>query len=252
MPEGGLHTKESLKRDLAGMGLAPGDSLLFHSSMKAISPVEGGADAVLDALSEYFRDGLLVLPTLSWEVIRDRPPVFDALNTPSIVGLLSEMFRRRPGVARSLHPTHSLAALGRDAETFTADDHKAGSPCSRRASWGKLLDRGGKILLAGCGLTQCTFIHAVEEWCGVPNRLDPPMAFTIARPDGARFEAAFTTHRGHPSTQYGLAEPFLRAGGALADCRFGSAPSLLLDCERTYEVLAAVLKESPGLFDGPG
>lgn len=247
-----MNTAASLREDLARMGLRPGDSLLFHSSMKAISPVEGGAEAVLDALCGYFEPGLLALPTLSWEVMREVPPLFDALRTPSIVGLLPEMFRHRPGVVRSLHPTHSLAALGRDAPEFTADDHTSGSPCGRKASWGKLMDRGGKILMAGCGLDRCTFIHAVEEWRGVPNRLDPPMAFTIVRGDGTRFEASFTTHRGHPSTHYGLAEPFLRTGGALAYGQFGSAPSLLLDARKTYEVLSAALTENPGLFDGPG
>ena len=140
----------------------------------------------------------------------------------------------------------------RDAAAFTGEDHTSGSPCGRRASWGKLLDRGGKILLAGCGLDRCTFIHAIEEWCGVPGRLNPPMAFTLVRPDGGRFEAAFTTHRGHPSCQYGLAGPFLRAGGAMQEARFGGAPSLLLDCQKAYEVLSKALKENPGLFDGPG
>ena len=61
-----MHTKESLKRDLAAMGLAPNDTILVHSSMKSVGEVDGKADAVLDALMEYFAQGLVVFPTLSF------------------------------------------------------------------------------------------------------------------------------------------------------------------------------------------
>ena len=43
------------------MTIEPSDTIMMHSSMKAIGDVEGGADTVLDALSEYLAEGLLVL-----------------------------------------------------------------------------------------------------------------------------------------------------------------------------------------------
>lgn len=233
------------------MGLMPADTVLMHSSMKAIGEVDGGADTVLDALSEYFADGLLILPTLNWEIIDNKTFVYDAVNTPSIVGLLTEKFRKRPGVVRSLHPSHSMSALGRDAVAFTEGDEKAGSPCARNSTWGKLMDRKGKIIMVGCGLDRCTFIHGVEEWCDIPNRLTEPRDFVIIRPDGSRLNATFATHSGHPSTYFGLAEQDLRAGGALHDGRLGAAKVLVLDAKKTYEVLKKVLAENPGLFDEP-
>lgn len=42
--------KERLTDDLAGLGVHSGDTLLVHSSIKAVGPVDGGADALLDAL----------------------------------------------------------------------------------------------------------------------------------------------------------------------------------------------------------
>ncbi|NBD24819.1 AAC(3) family N-acetyltransferase [Paenibacillus glycinis] len=56
-----MHTKESLLRDLESMRINPRGMLFVHSSYKAIGPVEGGPDAVLDALSAYMRDGLLAM-----------------------------------------------------------------------------------------------------------------------------------------------------------------------------------------------
>ena len=43
------YTKQDLKRQLEEAGLRDTDTLLIHSSMKAIGGVEGGADTVLDA-----------------------------------------------------------------------------------------------------------------------------------------------------------------------------------------------------------
>ena len=48
------YTKAELKRDLAAMGLTGNETILIHSSMKSIGPVEDGADTVLDAWMEFF------------------------------------------------------------------------------------------------------------------------------------------------------------------------------------------------------
>lgn len=56
-----MYTKEMLKEQLHEMGLKPADAVMVHSSMKSIGEVEGRADTVLDALMEYFTDGLLML-----------------------------------------------------------------------------------------------------------------------------------------------------------------------------------------------
>lgn len=42
------YTKLDLLQDLADMGLTGQETILIHSSMKSISPVDGGADTVLD------------------------------------------------------------------------------------------------------------------------------------------------------------------------------------------------------------
>ncbi len=50
-----MYTKEELKQQLRNVGLTGKETILIHSSMKAIGEVEGGADIVLDAWMEYFR-----------------------------------------------------------------------------------------------------------------------------------------------------------------------------------------------------
>ena len=46
------YTKKHLKEQLYQMGLNGTETILIHSSMKAIGDVEGGAETVLDAWME--------------------------------------------------------------------------------------------------------------------------------------------------------------------------------------------------------
>ena len=245
-----MHTRESLQMDLKNMGLLPTDTVLIHSSMRAIGDVDGRADAVLDALMDYFSPGLLVLPSLTWGVERADPPVFDVCHTvPAFgVGILPRLFFARPQVERSQHPTHSTAAIGADAKALTSEDHLNQSPCGLRSSWHKLLQRDARILMIGCDLTSCTFLHGVEEWNDVPNRLKPPMDFTMIRQDGTSFVMASSPHLGSPSEQYGRAESALREGGALQDGQFGDAPVMLLSAKRTFDIVSELLAQNPELF----
>ena len=81
-------TKSSIINDLKSMGLTGSETILIHSSMKAVGNVEGGADTVLDALMEFFADGLLLLPTHTWKTVNESNPVFDLMQHPMHSGRL--------------------------------------------------------------------------------------------------------------------------------------------------------------------
>ena len=167
-----MYTKEDIIAGLKAVGVNPEGTLLVHSSMKSLGEVDGGAQTVLDALSEYMSGGLLVLPTHSWRTINDEHNLFDYRSEPSCVGILSNLFMKRPGVIRSLHPTHSVAAFGADAESYVADEINMTTPCGIGGCWHKLLTRNAQVLFLGCGVACNTFLHGVEEWNDVPYRLD--------------------------------------------------------------------------------
>ena len=59
-------TKEDLIRDLRALGVREGMKLQVHSSLSRIGWVEGGADAVLDALMTVVTpEGTLMLPSFN-------------------------------------------------------------------------------------------------------------------------------------------------------------------------------------------
>ena len=86
------YTSSDLLQDLAAMGLTGQETILIHSSMRSIGAVEGGADTVLDALTTFFADGLL-LPTHTWKTVRADAPVFDVRRSPCCVGIPPERWQ---------------------------------------------------------------------------------------------------------------------------------------------------------------
>ena len=164
-------TKNMLMDQLKIMGLQPCDTVVLHSSMKAIGEVEGGPDGVLDALCQYFQEGLVLIPTHTWEQVTQDHPVFDVRSTVPDIGLIPRVAAFRTDGIRSLHPTHSFWAFGKRAEEYVAGEEKAITPTTTGFCWDKIADWGGKILLAGVGNDKNTFIHAVEERAKQPDRI---------------------------------------------------------------------------------
>ena len=250
-----MYTKQDLLSHLGAMGIDPSGTLLVHSSMKAIGEVEGGADTVLDALCEYMQNGLLVLPTHTWRQMNETYTVFDSRTEPSCVGLLTNLFMKREGVIRSLHPTHSVAAIGKDAADYTAGEELTRTPCPRNGCWGKLYDRKAQILFLGCSLKSNTYLHGVEEWVDTPNRLKATAQdFTVIDRDGVSYTVPQYRHHTEdpvvdPSEHYDKMEPIFQANGAVTYGRFGDAVCILGDAVKMADLTAPYLRRDPHLFD---
>lgn len=247
-----MHTYSSLTDDLKKSGLLPTDTILIHSSMKSIGNVEGGADTVLDVLMDYFgKEGLLVFPTLSYDIYEKEEKIFSQTNTPSIVGLLTEMFRKRKGVVRSAHPTHSVASFGKDAESFCEGHEKFSTPCAKNSPWGKLCTRHAKILFIGTkSIGCCTFFHGVEEFLPVPGMFQKvPYDLTIEKTDGTTLILPSYRHDGHHNKYYSLMAPLLQENNLLTTFSFGDANCFLIhDAAKSAELILDILKREPLFF----
>lgn len=153
---------------LRRLDVRAGDVLMVHSSYDRFRGFTGKPVDVLAALQTAVGpEGTILMPTLSFEGLAvdyaARGEVFDVKRTPSRMGLLTELFRRRRSVVRSVHPTHSVAAWGANAQEMVAGHHVAGTPCGAGTPFSRLLEYDGKILLLGTGIEAMTFFHTVEE-----------------------------------------------------------------------------------------
>lgn len=246
-----MYTKTMLLEQLYELNLNRTGTLLVHSSMKSIGEVEGGADTVLDAFTEFMSPGLLVFPTHTWASVNHTKPYFSVEDSKVCTGILPELFRKRKNVSRSWHPTHSVAALGKDAEIFTANQHEFDTPCHRQSVWGKLLDRHATILLIGVDQRRNTFIHGIEEWLNIPNRLrdDYEQLYTIT-PEGKVISSPQRRHLPtHISERYWKVETYLEQQGAIKKASFGDANMWICSCEKVADVINELLLQNTHLFD---
>ena len=247
-----MYSSSVLMDGLRSMGVPHGGVLFVHSSMKAIGPVEGGAECVLDVLSKFLSAGLLVLPTHSWDQIEKGNFVFDPKETRSCVGILSNLFMRRPGVFRSLHPTHSVAALGIGAESFVSGEEWTDTPCSREGCYGKLYDMGAQVLFLGCSLKRNTLLHGVEEWNSIPGRITETTAlFRIRMPNGSTMDRPMHLHdqsHGDISRNYDKIGPILFERKIARSGRLGDAECVLCDVRPMVDCVSEYLRLDPDLF----
>jgi aminoglycoside 3-N-acetyltransferase len=88
---------------------------------------------------------------------------FHVKKTISMMGLVTEMFRRREGTLRSLHPTHPVLAYGRDAAALIADHEHCLFPCGPGSPFDKFRKLNGKILFFDVSFGAITFFHHVED-----------------------------------------------------------------------------------------
>ncbi len=243
-----MYTKNEILSALRAMEIRKGDTLMVHSSVKSVGKLEHRADDIIDALMEAVgEEGLLLTPCHTWAQMGANHNVFDPETEPSCVGALPDVFRKRPGVVRSLHPTHSVNAWGRDAAEYAAGEEKAVTPCPRNGCWGKLYDRRAKILLLGCGLNRNTFIHSVEEWADVPLRFtEQPVGFVIRTKEEdipVQVYRHFNASCPHISENFvKLFHPFLD-NGAMIKGKVGDAYCLLGDAVGMAEITLSLLKE---------
>lgn len=248
-----MFTRENLQENLCSMNINPKGTLLVHSSMKAIGEVEGGAETVLDALCDYMKNGLLVFPTHTWKTVGKSTFVFDSRTEPACVGVLPNLFLKREGVLRSLHPTHSVAALGKDADAYVSGEEYSVTPCPRNGCWGKLIDRDAEILFLGCTLRSNTFIHGVEEWNNIPDRTsDWTQQMTIIGKQGETYEMDAHRHECKQcediSAHYGKLEPAFLKGRAIRYGHFGNAACIIGKAVEMEKIASSLLQKNPNLF----
>ena len=241
-------TVESLSHSFRELGLVSGDSLILHSSLGSLGWVNGGPEAVIQALLEVVGfKGNLMLPTFNYT--RPLPePYFDPAATPGRTGIIPEAGRKWPGAVRSLHPTHSVAVIGPDAELLTKD-HLAcrafgmGSPIDR------LAQMGGKVLLLGVGHVSNSAVHVGEEYAGTPkvSWYDKLPMIKIRLPDGSIIRHQCDTSPSC-SSAFGAAECALRRKGQIRDARIGRSKLQLMDGSQVIERVQEMIQEKPDVL----
>jgi len=163
-------TSKDVSQALAQLGVVPGDTVLVHSSLRSLGPVEGGPAGVIAGFEALLgKEGTLVMPTLCQVDFENSFKTW-YMDKPSDVGYLTEFFRKQPYVYRSNNPTHSVAARGKYAYHLTCEHGGYGPhlcPFGEYAftdssPWMKMQEMGTKVVFIGVTTMYNTMKHTVE------------------------------------------------------------------------------------------
>ena len=247
MPETGFSI-DDLRADFETLDIEAGDEVVVHSSLSSIGWVDGGADAVVDALVETVGEtGTVVVPTFTSEFARHEP--FDPDTTPSQTGAVTEALRKRPAAVRSAHPTHSVAAIGPAAPTLTAD-HAYLNSLGRDSPLHRLALRGGKILLVGVGNERNSSLHVAEALSNLPYKAEMRTAYVLGD-TGERREVE--TSRVGNAAGFPKLDPLAACRGAFTRGTVGDANATVMRGDEILEIAQEVLRDHPAflLCDDP-
>ncbi len=183
----------------------PNCAVVFvHSSMSRLGYIEGGASTVVNALREVIvgkREGTLAVPTFTMaggmaDTLR-AGILFDVQHTPSGTGWITEIVRRQQDARRSLHPTHSVAAVGPRAAWLVDAHHRESGAFGPSSPFGRLVECGGYILGLGIDLGPVTSYHVVEDLSTFPIAVytpNSPIPATCIDQRGERVELKVMAH----------------------------------------------------------
>jgi aminoglycoside 3-N-acetyltransferase len=148
---------------LQRFGVPKDGVLVVHSAIARLSRQGFRAEAIVETLMDHVADGNMFMPTMTWRTVTVDNPVWDARETASHTGVLTEIFRTRYATGRSVHPTHSVAGWGPDSDMLMSRHHLDNTPVSGNSPYGLMRDYDTYVLMIGVGLETCTAIHLPEE-----------------------------------------------------------------------------------------
>ncbi len=242
-------TKEDIVAGLRKLGLREGDNVGVHSSLSAFGYVEGGADAVVDALlAAVGSEGNVVVPTYSSNVeslektaedvelgvtwkyrILPHDPEKDSCWT----GAIPNAFLRREEAVRSANPTHSLTAIGPAAKEI----------CQ---GWYELLEADGYILMLGVTLRCCSSMHLSEKGIQLPQRIVDRM--TPPPELAERYKKEKIGYGFGPYPDFELMEKPAREHKIMKTTEIGEATVKLLRLRELIDLYADYLRREPDMF----
>lgn len=267
-----LVTKAELRAGLDALGIRDGDVVMLHSSLKSVGYVDGGAHTVLDALVEAVGPaGTLVVPTY-WlpggtilATCRLDGYVFDPRRDGTHLGRLPSEFLTMDGIVRSVHPTHSVSAIGRRADDVVRDHHRAPSIFGAGSPWDRCHALDAKVVGLGISMGPVTFYHLLEDRMRdrfpLPVRMAEEFRLPCIDADGRRVEVpvrpldpAFMPRRIDAPGRDDLRDWFRRefdANGLTAWADVGEARTWAIPARRFYAHLEALVSEGITIYATP-
>ena len=182
-----MHSRAELASGFRKLGVAAGDTVMVHASVRALGPVAGGPDQIHLALKDALTgDGTLMmyascpdgyddvgrghLTPAAERALIDKQPAFDAQTARAQRehGALVEFFRTYPGSLVNDHVAR-FVVWGRHSK-FLISEQPWDFAFGRGSALDRFVELNGKVLLLGCDHDNVTFLHYAEHIVDSPGK----------------------------------------------------------------------------------
>jgi aminoglycoside 3-N-acetyltransferase len=257
-------TGDDVAEALSAGGLGPGDTVFFQASMARFGHIQGGGEAVIEALEGVLaRDGVVAMPSFPFKTgmaeYLSSDPVFDIRRTPSAMGTISERFRVLPGTRRSLHPTHPVCARGPGAAELVVGHESASTPFGEGTPFVNLVRRGAHQVWFGTDVHAFTIYHAFECMLGarfpIKVFLDEPVRARCIDAEGRERVVETLVHdptvarRRIRSDSRQVVRQRLLDSGVMRSVRLGAGEILVASMPEMFELLEGLLRDGLTIYD---
>ncbi|MFN2406719.1 MAG: AAC(3) family N-acetyltransferase [Pyrinomonadaceae bacterium] len=226
------------------------DVLLVHSSLSACGSIEGGPATVISALRSWISPrAVLALPTHTWSYPDKNgvAPIYDYTATPSLVGAITNYYWPQPGVLRSLHPSHSLACSGPEAEELSAGHEFCETPCGAGTPYQRIAEGNSSVLMFGATLDAYTLFHTAEDAAHVPYLYAPEqVTLRTRRKDGVIQSINMWRQDMTVTRRFAATVDWLSEQGVVVRRRLGLGELLFIpNAQALHETLVRMLRRDP-------
>jgi len=150
-----------LRQQLIDLGVTRGRTVWMQSSWNEFYNVPMKPSELIDLLRDLIGpEGTLAMP--AFPIDQDPGRLFMVDRAPVCTGLLCEVFRRVPGVQRSIHLSSSVCAVGPNADFLVRDHHRTNMTWGKDSPFCRLMDVDARMLGLGATFNFMTPLHAVE------------------------------------------------------------------------------------------
>ena len=149
------------------LGVTTGSVVFVHSSLDGLNINFLGFKILPILLKIVGPGGTLLFPTSHLrgraEDFLKKGVLFDVNHSPTKMGIIPEFARRHKNAYRSLHPTHSVVAIGKYAKELISSHSESIHPCDRKSPYFKIIKYNPIIIGLGVSTSRLTFLNCVED-----------------------------------------------------------------------------------------
>jgi len=161
------------------------------------------------------------------------------------MGLITEVFRKRRDVRRSLSSTHSLAGWGKKSEKILEGHEKCSVTCGPGSPFEKICQEEGKILLIGVDHRVNTTLHYVENVNGASTLSSFQFNTYVIDYNRRKITIPIYPHLPGLPRAYQRVESILIENKIQVSTKIRSSIVRLIDAFRMNEIIGDIIQRNP-------